>query len=421
MTNKTGFKKEYAINVITGQGGAGHYATYYAIKAVVEQQKLPWQFQVTDMDDIITKLSQRKKVKNAYDLLGFSAHDLYNSMVQSGWTWLWLLMMRLNKLLVKLNYKMGVSLFEQHWREQQPDLIISVMPLFNKAIWESIQRAKPGTPVVTILTDFADCPPAFWSEPETGNYLVCGTEKALEQARLLGVKADRIVKTSGLVIHPNFYQPVFWDRGSQRQKLGLNPDCPTGLVMFGGNGSKVMLDIAKRLECFQDQLQLIFLCGRDQELASALRQSQGRQKRFVTTFTEDIPYYMSLADFFIGKPGNVSISEAMAMKLPIITEGNALTMIQEKYCCESIKEKDVGIVISNFRDIKQAVTKLIQPENYARYRANLNNLNNQALFEVVDFLQTILEQRSQVTATRSKPVGTGYKSHSLLTQTENIY
>ena len=404
MTNQTDFKKEYAINVITGQGGAGHYATYHAIKAVIEQQKLPWQFQVTDMDEIITKLSRQNKLKNAYNLFGFSAHDFYNSMVQSGWTWLWLLMMRLNKLLVKLNYKMGVSLFEQRWREQQPDLIISVMPLFNKVIWESIQNAKPGTPVVTILTDFADCPPAFWSEPETGNYLVCGTEKAVEQARSLGVKADRIVKTSGLVIHPNFYQPFSGNRCSERQKLGLAPNCPTGLVMFGGNGSQVMLDIAKRLECFQDRLQLILLCGRDRELATALRQSKGNQKRFVTTFTKDISYYMHLADFFIGKPGNVSISEAMAMKLPIITEGNALTMIQEKYCCELIKEKDVGIVISNFREIDRAVSKLIRSENYARYRANLNNLNNQAVFEVVDFLQTILEQRSQVTATRSSPV-----------------
>ena len=404
MTDNTRSKSKYVINVITGQGGAGHYATYHAIKAIAEQRQLPWQFQVTDMDEIIPKLSQQNKVKNVYDLFGFSAHDLYNKMVQSGWTWLWLLMMRLNKLLVKLNYKTGVSLFEQRWREQQPDLIVSVMPLFNKVIWESIQRVKPGTPVVTILTDFADCPPAFWIEPETGNYLVCGTEKAAQQARSLGVREDRIVKTSGLAIHPKFYESVSWNQGSERLKLGLNPDRPTGLVMFGGNGSGVMLDIAKRLESFQDKLQLILLCGRDRELASALRQSQGIQKQFITAFTKDIPYYMHLADFFIGKPGNVSISEAMAMKLPIITEGNALTMVQEKYCCESIKEKDVGIVISNFRDIEQAVTKLIQPENYARYRTNLNKLNNQAVFEVVDLLQTILEQRSQVTDTRSKPV-----------------
>ena len=404
MTSKTGSKNKFVINIITGKGGGGHYATYHAIRAIAEQKQLPWQFQVTDMDEIIQELSQQNKLKNAYEMFGFSAHDLYNSMVKNGWTWLWFLLMRLNKLLVKFNYKMGVGLFEQRWREQQPDLIVSVMPLFNKAIWESLQRAKLDTPVVTIMTDFADCPPAFWIEPETGNYLVCGTEKAVQQARLLGVKEDRIIKNSGLVIHPNFYQPFSGNRRSERQKLGLNPDCPTGLVMFGGNGSQVMIDIAKRLECFQDRLQLIFLCGRDRELASALLQDRGLQKRFVTTFTEDIPYYMHLADFFIGKPGNVSISEAIAMKLPVITERNASTMIQEKYCSEWIENKDVGIVISNFRDINQAVAKLIQPENYARYQTNLNAFNNQAVFEVVDFLQTILEKQPEVTATQSKQV-----------------
>jgi 1,2-diacylglycerol 3-beta-galactosyltransferase len=199
-------QKSFLINVVTGQGGGGHYATYHAIRAIAEQQQLPWQFQVTDMDAIITELSQQNQVKNAYEMFGFSGHDLYNAMVKNGWTWLWSLKMRLNKFLVKLNHDIGVEIFENYWREQNPDLVVSVMPLYNKGLWESLQRAKPGTPMVTVLTDFADCPPAFWIDPEIGNYLVCGTEKAVEQARLLGVEPARIVKTSGLVIHPNFCQ-----------------------------------------------------------------------------------------------------------------------------------------------------------------------------------------------------------------------
>ena len=393
------------INIVTGQGGGGHYATYHAIRAIAEEQQRPWQFQVTDMDDIITELSQQNQVKNAYDLFGFSAHDLYNRMVKSGWTWLWPLLMRLNKSLVKLNYKMGVSLFEKHWREQQPDLVVSVMPLFNKAIWESIQRAKPGTPVVTILTDFADCPPAFWLEPDAGNYVICGTAKAVEQAQMLGVKETQLIKTSGLVIHPRFYEPMAGDRAHAdksfesvrrcaRQQMGLDPDRLTGLVMFGGNGSQVMLNIAKRLEKFQDQLQLIFLCGCNEALADSLRQYRGVQRRFVATFTDDVPDYMRLADFFVGKPGNVSISEAVAMKLPIITECNASTMIQERYCAEWIAEQDVGIVIPSFRTIDRAVAELIQPDNYTRYRTNLRAFSNRAVFEVADSLARILEQSS---------------------------
>ena len=115
--------RTYRVNVVTGQGGSGHYATYYALRAVAEQQGLPWTFQVTDMDDIITNLSQQKQIKNAYEMFGVSGHDLYNQMVKGGWTWLWPLKMHLNKLLVRLNHNIGVKFFETHWRDQQPDIV----------------------------------------------------------------------------------------------------------------------------------------------------------------------------------------------------------------------------------------------------------------------------------------------------------
>lgn len=408
-------KKKFLINVITGQGGAGHYATYHAIRAIAEQQHLPWQFQITDVDDIITELSGQSQVKNAYDTFGFSAHDLYNWMVKSDWTWLWPFLMRLNKLLVKLNYEMGVRICAQRLREQQPDLIVSVMPLFNKMIWESVQRTSPDTPIVTVLTDFADCPPHFWFEPKTGNYFICGTDKAVAQARSLGVKPEQIIQTSGLVIHPNFYPSRHRDRlpmnsfmrQQERQRLGLDPDKITGLVMFGGNGSQVMLDIAKRLERFQDSLQLIFICGHNEVVMNQLRQSQGLQKRVIISFTDDMPYYMQLADFFIGKPGNVSISEAIAMQLPVITECNAFTMMQERDCAKWVAEEVVGIVLPNFKSIDRAVAVLIQSENYTHYRANLAALNNRAVFEVVGLLQRLLrssESEAVLSRTPESPI-----------------
>lgn len=382
-------KKKFLINVLTSRGGGGHYAAYHALHAIIEQQQLPWELRVTDIDEIVEGLAAQNKIVDFSKLSGISGYELYNRMQKSGWTWLWPLKMRLNKLLVKLNYNVGVSIFEQYWREQQPDLVISLVPLYNKGLWESIQRAKTGTPIVTILIDFADFPPAFWIEPKTGNYLVCGTEKAVEQARNLGVKEELIIKTSGMIIHPSFYETIVCDRAIERQHLGLDPNCPTGLVLFGAYGSKVMLEIAKRLEVLQEKLQLIFICGNNEELALVLRESQGLQKRFVTTFTKDISYYMHLSDFFIGKPGPGSISEALAMKLPLIVENNSATLIHERYNAEWIQQQQVGLVLPNFRNIAEAVEKLIQPENYARYRDNVVAVNNQAVFEIPE-LQKIL-------------------------------
>jgi 1,2-diacylglycerol 3-beta-galactosyltransferase len=101
---------------------------------------------------------------------------------------------------------------------------------------------------------------------------------------------------------------------------------------------------------------------------------------------------MRLADFFIGKPGNVSISEAIAMKLPVITECNRFTMIQERHCAEWVASREIGMVIPSFKHVDRAVTKLIQPKNYTHYRSNLSGLSNQAVFEVVDVLKGMLRQ-----------------------------
>ncbi|MEM9908607.1 MAG: glycosyltransferase [Cyanobacteria bacterium P01_D01_bin.44] len=394
--------KPVTINVVTGKGGGGHYATYHALRAVAQQRNLPWQFRVTDMDDIMESITQQGEAFNLYKLLGSSVSDLYNQMLKRGWTWLWPLQMRLNKLLVKLNYKTGVEFFEGYWREQQPDLVISVVTMCNKVLWEALQRAKPGTPYITLPIDFADYPPGFWFEPDTDSFAVCGTAKAVEQARTIGVKASCMVPTSGMVIHPRFYRPVGCDspeerlrqRTAERHRLGLAPHKLTGLVMFGGNGSQVMVEIAKRLESYFEELQLIYLCGRNEPLMTALRQLPNQQSRLIVGFTQDIPEYMRLADFFIGKPGPGSLSEALVMQLPVITACNAATLVHERYNAEWVRSQDVGIVLKRFSHIAQAVDQFLQPDILHRYQTNVAAINNRAVFEVADFIQQVLAMPS---------------------------
>lgn len=193
------------------------------------------------------------------------------------------------------------------------------------------------------------------------------------------------------MIHPQFYRPRPDNIAEHRQQLGLDPQRMTGLVLFGANGSRVMTDIAERLSAFGDRLQLIFLCGRNQAVAQAIRQQATKQKRAVITFTDRIPDYMSLADFFIGKPGNVSVSEAIAMNLPTIVEHNWLTLPQESYAAAWLEKHQAGISVTSFRHICAAVETLTEPENFAQYQASVRALNNRAVFELPDILQGILD------------------------------
>jgi len=92
----------------------------------------------------------------------------------------------------------------------------------------------------------------------------------------------------------------------------------------------------------------------------------------------------------MGKPGPGSISEAVAMALPVIVECNAWTLPQERYNTEWVREREVGIVVHSFRDVVGAVNELLSPGTLARMRSNAAAIKNRAVFEIPDILEKIL-------------------------------
>lgn len=360
--------------------GGGHRSSANALKEVIEKRKLPWEIQVVEVFKEIFGMSFPQNFYNNLVLKKKWARALHDP-----------LSVPLFKLQIRLRHSGWQNLLRKYWREHKPDLVVSLLPLVNRVLYESLRAELPGTPFVTFITDFADNPPNFWIEAQE-QFLICPSERAVKQAQSFSYPQERMFRTSGVIIHPRFFEPVSVDRQVERQRLGLNSDLPTGLVIFGSHGSKEMMEIAERLEQSSLKLQLIFICGRNEKLARDLRNSQSRLPRFVENFTNQIPYYMHLSDFFIGKPGSVGISEAIAMKLPVITECNTTTtLFQERPSANWLADNEFGIVVDNFGDINSAVADLIQPENFARYRANVEAYNNQAVFEVVDILEKILE------------------------------
>jgi hypothetical protein len=357
--------------------GGGHRSAANALKAVIAQQGRPWEIRLVNLQEILDPLDIFRKYT------GIRMQDVYNVMLQKGWTLGSEQMTVLMHGLIRLYHSGQVRLLDEFWKQGERDLVVSLIPNFNRALRQSL----PDTPLVTILTDLADYPPHFWIERQD-QYLICGTEKAVQQARGLGHPPEHIFATSGMILRPSFYQPVTADRPSERQRLGLDPELPTGLVLFGGQGSSVMPEIARRVTA---NAQFIFICGRNKKLAERLRGMTTKFPKYVEEFTSEIPYYMHLSDFFVGKPGPGSISEAIAMHLPVVVERNAWTLPQERYNTEWIREKQVGVVLPSFREIDAGLRELLDPANFARFRASAAAITNRAVFEIPDILETLLQ------------------------------
>jgi len=369
------------LDFIYFDAGGGHRAAATALKAVIDEQRRPcgteWDVRMVNLQEILGTLDVFRKVT------GLELQEIYNQMLARGWTLGSAQGLKFMHGVIRLYHRPVVRMLEKYWESARPDLVVSLVPNFNRAMFESLKNALPAVPYVTILTDIADYPPHFWMEKQE-QFLICGSDKAVAQARALGYTDDRISRASGMILRPTFYQPVTVDRVAEWRKLGLDPDRPTGLVLFGGQGSKVMLEIAERLS----DTQLILICGKNTGLADRLRALPVKAPRYIEGFTSEIPYFMSLVDFFIGKPGPGSISEAVAMGLPVIVERNIWTLPQERYNADWVLERKAGMVVPNFRGIRGAVEELLR--DLPRYQGAVRQIHNRAVFEIPDMLAKIL-------------------------------
>ena len=372
------------IDFIFFDAGGGHRSAANALKSVIEQQNRPWTVRLVNLQEVLDALDIFRKYT------GIRLEDVYNLMLAKGWTLGSRQGLKLMHGIIRTYHRPQVRMLAEHWSKTKPDMVVSLVPNFNRAMYQALQKANPATPYATVITDMADWPPHFWMEKQPKQYIVCGTSKAVDQARATGFDEDHIFATSGMILRPKFYEPIAATREDGRRKLGLDPDLPTGIVLFGGQGSSVMLEIAERLGRSGLKLQLIMICGRNTKLADRLRALTINIPVHVEGFTSEIPSFMHLSDFLIGKPGPGSISEAIAMKLPVIVERNAFTLPQERYNTEWVEERKVGVVLNNFRSIAAAVGKLIEPSTLRQYQANAAAIQNRAVYEIPEILSQIL-------------------------------
>ena len=383
--------RQPVIDLVWFNAGGGHRAAAQALADVMQAQRRPWRVRRVNLTEVLDPQRRFERVT------GMQPEDLYNKRLASGFTLGLTQELKLLQAAIRLAHAAIVQRLERHWRDTQPDLVVSLIPNFNRALHDSLALARPGAPFATVLTDMADHPPNFWIEPATAQHLICGTEHAVAQALAAGCAAQRVHRASGMILRPDFHAAPLVDRNAERASLGLDPHTPTGLVLFGGAGSRIMKGIAQRLP----DTPLILICGRNAALAKDLMALPAVAPRVVLEFTPDVARWMRLADFFIGKPGPGSLSEAVQSGLPVIVTRNAWTMPQERWNTDWVRQLGVGVVLRSFAQIAPAVQDVCS--RLPTLRAAVQGVENRAVFEVPQILEQILARHglAEIPAARS--------------------
>lgn len=367
------------VDLVYFNAGGGHRAAARALHEVLQRQGRPWTVRLVNLSEVLDRDDRFRR------LTGIAPEDVYNRRLARGWTLGLAQELKLLQTAIRWLHGPLCRRLQAHWQATRPDLVVSLIPNFNRALGVSLAAARPGVPFATVITDLADLPPHFWIEPTVEQRVVCGTTQAERQALALGVPRERVTLLSGMLLRPAFYDLPPLDRGAERMALGLDPARPTAAVMYGGQGSMEMLRIARLLP----DLQLILFTGHNTELAARLRLQPAAAPRAVLGFTDEVPRLLRLADCFIGKPGPGCLSEALHLGLPVITFDNAFTMPQERFNTRWVRELGVGLVLASTAQLPDAAELLI--DRLPEFRARVAWLDNRAVFELPELLAQWLD------------------------------
>src|SRR3984957_10179586 len=213
------------IELVYVNAGGGHRSAATALETVIREQGKDWRVRLVNLFEVLDPQDVFRRTT------GVKPEDYYNVRLARGWTLGLAQELRILQVLIRLSHKSLVSQLRRHWQHSQPDLVVSLIPNFNRAMYQALSLACPAAPYVTVLTDLADFPPHFWIEPHQAQHVICGTRHAARQALQAGCDPARVHETSGMIISPDFYRDLHVDRRAELLKLGLDPDRPTGIGM----------------------------------------------------------------------------------------------------------------------------------------------------------------------------------------------
>jgi processive 1,2-diacylglycerol beta-glucosyltransferase len=195
-----------------------------------------------------------------------------------------------------------------------PDVILATHFLPAELLSRQKARGKKLPPLWVQVTDFDVH--ALWVHSHVDRYCVASDEVAFRLADR-GVPAGKI-RVTGIPVMPQFTATLA--RAECARELGVAPDRFTVLMMAGGAGVGGLDELAERLLRLPDDLQLIALAGRNEELLRRLQALAKAHPRrlFPLGFTTTVERVMTVSDLVVTKPGGLSVSECLAKGRPML-------------------------------------------------------------------------------------------------------
>lgn len=194
-----------------------------------------------------------------------------------------------------------------------PDSLVTTHPAFTQPVLNVFEKTSHSVPFCVVVTDLVDVHP-LWFHPGVDCTFV-PTGAVYRQALDNKISKERI-RLTGLPVHPDFARETR-EPDAIRAALGWELETTTALIV-GSVRSRQINDIANLLDRSGLPLQLIIVCGDDEETKRQLDSQQWRGSVFVYGLVHTMAEMMHAADFVISKGGGLIVSESLACGRPLV-------------------------------------------------------------------------------------------------------
>ncbi|MGE5309229.1 MAG: MGDG synthase family glycosyltransferase [Deltaproteobacteria bacterium] len=196
----------------------------------------------------------------------------------------------------------------------KPDIVVCTQAFPCGMVADYKRWTGSKLPLVGVLTDFV--PHSYWVYDQVDHYIT-PAEDVSQRLMKKGVPQEKI-HAYGIPFDPAFSQSV--DARLIKQKLRLDAQMKTILIMGGGQGLGPIKTIFRSLEKVRRPLQEIIVCGTNKKLYKQLSRKTGdsKHKILLCGYVNNVNELMSASDLIVTKPGGITTAEALSKGLPMI-------------------------------------------------------------------------------------------------------
>lgn len=268
---------------------------------------------------------------------------------------------------LQLRHKSLVRIITAYLKEQQPDMVISVVPLINDALIEATRTLN--IPLCILPTDLdASMFINGIKKPDHPNLVLAYSfdEPAIYKTIKPAEFAPTQLSAIGFPMRPDFLTPKNNDQ--IKKKYGIPLDKPVILLLMGYQGSQALYAFAQELTTLTIPVHLVICTGKDEKIAHKIHTIAFPPHISITIvgFTGHIAELMSIADLLIAKSGSVSLCEALYMNLPIFLDATTSVLQWERFNHKFVTKHHFGESIRRLCNITPLVHKFFTDENYRK-------------------------------------------------------